>query len=343
MKLVILAVLCLAALASSYSNIELSSLRGMTLSNGTTVSGISSGAFFSVQMQVAYSSIIAGAGVIAGGPYYCAQGNMGSAVTTCMNFPVGIYVNSLISYAKSQASSGKIDPVSNMQTQKAYVFSGTKDTVVKSGVAEKLIQFYKSFMEDSGHVYEHQVPAEHAWINNAVTGWGNSCEKFGEPYVNVCSQRNVPYDMLNFILNNPKRGLKVEVKKPEQKGISSPDNLHVFSQHKFLPGDLNAVGLDNEGYVYVPKSCGQTKCLVHFSFHGCNQQKGKVQDVFALHNDLNDFAELNNVIIVYPQAHTTSSNPQGCWDWWGYTNSNYAVKSGPQMAAVRNMLSDMGI
>lgn len=76
MKLAILAVLCLAALASAYSNIELSSLRGMTRTNGTTVSGISSGAFFSVQMQVAYSSLIAGAGVIAGGPYYCAQGNM---------------------------------------------------------------------------------------------------------------------------------------------------------------------------------------------------------------------------------------------------------------------------
>lgn len=156
--------------------------------------------------------------------------------------------------------------------------------------------------------------------------------------------------MLNFLLNNPKRGLKVDVKKPEQKGISSPENLYIFSQGKYLSGDLNAVGLDEEGYVYVPKSCVKSNCLVHFNFHGCNQGKGKVHDIYALHNDLNDFAELNNMIIAYPQAHTTSrfvhffiiitfglfvnnlyfhfSNPQGCWDWWGYSGSNYALKQG---------------
>jgi hypothetical protein len=40
----------------------------------SSVSGISSGAFMAVQFGVAWSSIIKGVGVIAGGPYYCAQG-----------------------------------------------------------------------------------------------------------------------------------------------------------------------------------------------------------------------------------------------------------------------------
>jgi poly(3-hydroxybutyrate) depolymerase len=38
----------------------------------TTVSGLSSGAFMSVQLQTAFSSNIYGAGVVAGGPYGCA-------------------------------------------------------------------------------------------------------------------------------------------------------------------------------------------------------------------------------------------------------------------------------
>ena len=42
----------------------------------TSVSGLSSGAFMAVQLQVAYSRSIIGAGVVAGGPYYCAANSM---------------------------------------------------------------------------------------------------------------------------------------------------------------------------------------------------------------------------------------------------------------------------
>ncbi len=49
----------------------------------TSVSGLSSGGFMAVQFDVAYSSIIKGAGVIAGGPYFCARGNLNTATTVC--------------------------------------------------------------------------------------------------------------------------------------------------------------------------------------------------------------------------------------------------------------------
>ncbi len=41
----------------------------------TTVSGLSSGAFMAVQLQVAYSGSIVGSGAVAGGPSYCAGDN----------------------------------------------------------------------------------------------------------------------------------------------------------------------------------------------------------------------------------------------------------------------------
>jgi hypothetical protein len=31
-------------------------------------------------------------------------------------------------------------------------------------------------------------------------------------------------------------------------------------------------------------------------------------------------AELNNIILLFPQTVATVANPQGCWDWWGYLN-----------------------
>ena len=49
-----------------------------------TVSGLSSGAFMAVQLHVAYSSIISGAAVYAGGPYWCAMGNLNTAMMDCM-------------------------------------------------------------------------------------------------------------------------------------------------------------------------------------------------------------------------------------------------------------------
>ncbi len=31
-------------------------------------------------------------------------------------------------------------------------------------------------------------------------------------------------------------------------------------------------------------------------------------------------------------------NPNGCFDWWGYSGRNFATQKGPQMAAVKKMI-----
>src|SRR3978361_641167 len=49
-------------------------LRGYNAAIGeSSISGISSGAFMAVQFGTAWSSVIKGVGVIAGGPYWCAK------------------------------------------------------------------------------------------------------------------------------------------------------------------------------------------------------------------------------------------------------------------------------
>jgi len=39
----------------------------------------------------------------------------------------------------------------------------------------------------------------------------------------------------------------------------------------------------------------------------------------------NKWADTNRIIVLYLQATPTSSNPLGCWDWWGYDDPNYAT------------------
>src|SRR5512132_1958723 len=51
-----------------------------------SVSGISSGGFMAHQFHVAHSSTVLGAGMVARGPYYCAEGSIADAVTQCPNF-----------------------------------------------------------------------------------------------------------------------------------------------------------------------------------------------------------------------------------------------------------------
>ena len=48
-----------------------------------TVSGISSGGYMAVQFQVAHSNRVRGAGIVAGGPYFCAEGSVRRALAAC--------------------------------------------------------------------------------------------------------------------------------------------------------------------------------------------------------------------------------------------------------------------
>ena len=77
----------LLAIASSANSADLLSLPSFNIdTNQISVSGFSSGAYMAVQFDVAFSSILRGAGIVAGGPYYCAQNSATIATTTCSCF-----------------------------------------------------------------------------------------------------------------------------------------------------------------------------------------------------------------------------------------------------------------
>jgi len=62
-----------------------------------------------------------------------------SNALTCMSSPFLTNVNTLISRTDGYARSGTIDATQNMQTDKVYVFQGTKDTTVYPGRPSLLI------------------------------------------------------------------------------------------------------------------------------------------------------------------------------------------------------------
>ncbi|MEA3114493.1 MAG: hypothetical protein QOG58_4292, partial [Caballeronia sp.] len=43
--------------------------------------------------------------------------------------------------------------------------------------------------------------------------------------------------------------------------------------------------------------------------------------------------------VLFPQAVSIPGlNPDGCWDWWGYTGQHFADQQGVQLRTIRNMI-----
>eukprot|EP00729_Bicosta_minor_P024200 gene24200-27487_t len=94
------------------------------------VSGLSGGAFFAVQYHIAYSKTVRSVGVLAGGPYWCAEDQLATAEHACMVAPSNIDVKELKFFTKQAEKVYSIDPTSNLNGTKVFVLSGTLDTVV---------------------------------------------------------------------------------------------------------------------------------------------------------------------------------------------------------------------
>lgn len=291
-----------------------------------TVSGVSTGGNFAVQFHVAFSSSVNGAGIVAGAPYWCAQGDVLVAESSCMKYPEYISVDELVTATKYAYGLDTIDNPYILANSKVYLYSGTLDSVVNPGVVQKLLEYYKTFIPTNNIKTEFDIKSDHAMITNS---YGNQCNFYGSPYINNCN-----YDaagiMLNFIygtLNTP------------VSPISS--NIIKLGQNSFIPhGEISLASLGEDAYIYVPTNCSAkgSGCQVHIAFHGCEQTIADINTTFVTDTGYNGWAESNDIVVLYPQVIKTVLNPQGCWDWWGYTGENYATQQGLQMTTIKSMV-----
>jgi hypothetical protein len=97
-----------------------------------------------VQFQVAHSQLVRGAGVLAGGPYYCAEGSIRRALTACMSpsWWAAAVGSRTARQAEALAKAGRIDPLDHLRDDRVWLFSGGKDSVVDTAVMERLAAFY---------------------------------------------------------------------------------------------------------------------------------------------------------------------------------------------------------
>ncbi|MCW3475607.1 extracellular catalytic domain type 2 short-chain-length polyhydroxyalkanoate depolymerase [Limobrevibacterium gyesilva] len=319
----------------------------------SSISGISSGAFMAVQFATAWSSVVRGVGVIAGGPFYCAQASSAdiingylqplmTATGPCMQGPAPD-VDGLVASAEQMATAREIDPTDNLRRQKVYVFHGYNDAVVARSVTDATVAFYRSYLGDAGRgdlFYQTAVGAGHSQVilKQAHANGLNGCADNTDPYIDQCG-----YDQAGIILQHIYGALN-----PRDTGKPA-GMLKRFDQTTYTaPFGASVLSMGDTGYVYVPDACAQgAACRVHIALHGCKQDAGDIGTRFVEHAGYNAWADNNGIIVLYPQ--TTASfgpdviapvNPQACWDWWGYVthDASYVTKGGRQIAAIKAML-----
>ena len=276
------------------------------------------------QLHVAYSATFKkGAGIVAGGPFYCAEGSITNATGRCMASPAGIPTSSLVTTTNNWASQGSIDPVVNLQASKVYLFSGSIDSTVKTGVMDALKTYYNSFVPAANVVYKKDIAAEHAMITD---DYGSGCSTKGSPYINDCN-----FDLAGAMLAHFYGTLN-----PRNSATLATGNFVEFNQSQFITGH----GMAPTGWAYIPQACTTgAQCRVHVVLHGCQQNVTLVQQQYVRNTGYNRWADTNNMVMIYPQTSTQATN--SCWDWWGYDNANYAKKTGPQMAAIKAMVDQV--
>ncbi|MFG2644989.1 poly(3-hydroxybutyrate) depolymerase [Streptomyces sp. NPDC048370] len=289
--------------------------------------GISSGGYMATQLHVAYSGTFSGSAVFASGPYNCAQNTLSTALNACMNTVQDLQLAQLEQTTRNWSTQGLVDPVANLSGDPVYVFSGSGDSTVKRPVADALADYYGRF--GARVRYDRSTAAGHAWISPLGP---NSCTVTQSPYINNCGI-DAERDLLGH--------LRGSVAAPS---ATPGGTLIRFDQNAYAPGGTAALSLGAEGFVYVPKSCSDgATCSLMVALHGCKQgytyQGFGTQFVDRAY--LNEYADTNDMIVLYPQAAATGTleNPNGCWNWWGYLgDSAYARHGGKQIEAIMGMV-----
>src|SRR5580693_5637830 len=323
-----------------------------------SVAGISSGAFMANQLHIAHSAEIMGAAMIAGGLYGCAvlhatedgvEALDSQAAGPCLSTPFLLEdVSFYTDLVKTLARKAEIDPPSNLARSRIYLFTGGADSVVSSATVEKGRAVYAAlgvpsanivFEDDSGPA----ARAGHSWVTK---NFGGKCSANEAPYINDCA-----YDQAGAEL---KAIYGPDLKPP---AAAPSGRIVAFDQTEFMSAGARANGLSDTGYLYVPKDCesgAPASCRLHIVLHGCTQSSEALGDEFYTKIGVNEWADSNRIVVLYPQAHATTvaelspqagltaaidANPYGCWNWWGYAEDpRYLTKNGVQISAIWAMV-----
>ncbi len=299
--------------------------------DSVTVSGLSGGGYMAVQFHVANSRLVHGAGIVAAGPYDCAEDSMRLALGRCMQGGEPIPTEELVSATSRFALEEAIDPIAELADDRVWIFHGAADDTVAKPVVDALEAYYSLLVEPRNIKRIEHPTAAHTFPTNSKSN--GACDRTASPYLGNCG-----LDGARELLQHLYGPLQ-----PDRKPANG--ELIEFEQRPYAER-AGSESFAERGWLFVPAQCradGKKACKLHVVFHGCRQGRSFVNDAFVRQAGYLETAAANGIVVLFPQVEASYQplNPNGCWDWWGYEGDWYAVKGGPQMLAVRAMVGDL--
>ena len=296
------------------------------------VAGVSSGAYMATQVHFAYSDRLAGAALVAGGPYGCAEGKLEVALGPCMKAePAAPDAVRLAAGVRERAAAGALAPVAGLAGDRVLVLHGRHDRTVSAEVSRAALDVYQLLAPDAPAMrlrfegdgdFGHVMPTLRA---------GADCAAGGPPHLGACGL-DAAGQALGWLFEAG--GTATE----------ASGELRRFDQAAHAPDDVDPL-LADEGFLYVPAACaGGERCGAVVVFHGCEQDIGRLGDRFAREAGFNRWADVHRLVVLYPQARSSylPLNPKACWDWWGYTGPDYDTRRGAQLRWLASAMASLG-
>ncbi|MGE0764132.1 MAG: PHB depolymerase family esterase, partial [Bdellovibrionales bacterium] len=285
-----------------------------------SVSGVSSGAYFAVQFHLAHSDLVQGVGAVAGGTYWCAEGDSNRAQSACMGQPQKVSSQRSIEKAKEQADKGLIDPLANLENDRIYIFAASNDFIIKPEHSQILQEFYQTFVPGELITRATHPTASHGFLTK---DFGNACGIMGTPWLQKCNT-DLASDILDHL--DP-----IWTKQPPKPVDPTESSLIFFDQGVYTTG---ANQMYSWGAAYVPAICRQQKCGLHVAFHGCQMNPDFIEETFVRNAGFLEAADRHGIVVLFPQSSKGPGNPYGCWDWYGLHGQDYINQRGAQIRAV---------
>lgn len=285
---------------------------GLAIDTGAlTVSGVSSGGYMAGQYHLAHSTKVAGAAMVAAGPYACARTgsfwcdfapgfagfwlpydscqamHMCTATAREEFGALGLYFGppghaDAVDTAVAEAAAGRIDPLSGLAGDRVWLFSGTADRLVRPAIVDDLHAFYEALYArpevdtpDAAIAYVNDLAVAHAMVVDIAGEANDRCLDHGPPFINDCSF-DAAGRLLTFLhrLEGPGGGASAA----PAHGDWPASGLFAFDQTPFFDTDAERVSLNDTGHLYVPTGCRDgAPCPLHVAFHGCRQHEAAVR------------------------------------------------------------------
>ena len=305
-----------------------------------TVSGQSAGGSMAIQHLVAYSHSVDGAAIVAGSPYGCGAVPLDQWI--CFTGPFGtLDEDRALRYIRERRESGLIDaPVwLRLRRTPLLLFSGSKDHVVWQDVMRATARQLEALAAPGQVASVFNTSASHVWsIDHGDCSCGDCALELGDGV--CCDVNNCLYDLSGDMLSR--------FYGPALRQRSTPlPRLHWVAQWPFVPAHAARLPTPARmlewAIVYVSSGCERepSRCRLHVNYHGCTANDWKQRREWVRHIDLNEYAESNDLVVVYPQAAGNNATGTGCWDWFDAGDADFDTRRGSQLSTVTALIADI--